>query len=107
MQSVALTPLTPSGPASTSVTTPSTLAPLVTTAAVARTTARVPSPKRDPIKACCDALRKQSPPQFAQASAICDGLVTTLDDTGQAPEVERLIKPMLLDAPLPPACKGL
>jgi hypothetical protein len=66
-----------------------------------------PSSKRDPMRACCDALRHQSQPQSAQAAAVCDGVVAALDDTVAAPRLEQLVRPLLVDAPLPEPCKGL
>ena len=107
--SAVLTPLTSTAaPAVSSVVT--VLPPLETsTTANATSRSRVPvtRAKRDPMKACCDALRKETPPQFAQAATMCDGFVSALDQTGDAPKLEGLLKPMLLDAPVPAACKGL
>ena len=86
-----------------------TLPPLqMTTTARAKAVASTQAPtKRDPMKACCDALRKQTQTQFAQAATMCDGIVSALDQTGDAPQLEGLLKPILLDVPVPAACKEL
>jgi hypothetical protein len=64
------------------------------------------SSKREPINACCAALRKQNdiPPL---AVAACDGVVSTLDESDAAPQLEELLRPMLTGLAVPNACKGL
>ncbi len=107
-----LTPLSTASPpaASSAAARPAplpTLDPVKTTTHPVAAKSAAPSSKRDPMRACCDALRHQSQPQSAQAAAVCDGVVAALDDTAAAPQLEQLVRPLLLDAPLPEACKGL
>ncbi len=107
-----LAPIVSAAPSPSSVAPAATLPPLepvatsnaVHHAAAAKTTT---TSKREPMRACCDALRKQSQPASAQAAALCDGVVAAFDESAAAPQLEQMVRPILLDTPLPDACKGL
>ncbi len=81
----------------------STLPALVTAPPSPQPPKTVTPPKRDPLVACCKALEKQAQVQSAEAAAVCNGIVNSLDESQPAPQIRAAPQAHSSRRP-PPAC---